>query len=62
MSSEKSIQLERKQWRENSLLNVLAVKKLSNEIDKILSNQPVKNMENKMSEDKLIKSNYNKIT
>ena len=57
MSSEKkSIQLERKQWRENSLLNVMAVKKLSNEIDKIISNQPVKNMEKKMSEDKLIKS------
>ena len=57
MSSEKkSIQLERKQWRENSLLNVIAVKKLSNEIDKIISKQPQKNMENKMSEDKLIKS------
>ena len=48
MSSEKkSIQLERKQWRENSLLNVIAVKKLSNEIDKIISKQPQKNMENK---------------
>ena len=57
MSAEKkSIQLERKQWRENSLLNVMAVKKLSNEIDKIISNQPEKNMEKKMSEDKLIKS------
>ena len=57
MSSEKkSIQLERKQWRENSLLNVMAIKKLSNEIDKIISNQPIKNMEKKMSEDKLIKS------
>ena len=49
MSAEKkSIQLERKQWRENSLLNVMAVKKLSNEIDKIISNQPVKNMEKKI--------------
>ena len=34
----------------------MAVKKLSNEIDKIISNQPEKNMEKKMSEDKLIKS------